>query len=163
MILLGIDVGITGALAVIDGEGRLLDVVDMPCLQDGPAGRRAINAPLLSCEISTIGQCKQAFVEYVGPRPMEGAVGAFSFGRSKGIIEGVLAAHGISIQWFTPPSWKRIIRLPPGAEKAKDASRAEAIRRCPSQAHMFARVKDDGRADAYLIGLAGMIKTGLIP
>jgi crossover junction endodeoxyribonuclease RuvC len=57
---------------------------------------------------------------------------------------------------LTPPSWKRLVGLPPGRDGAKDAARAEAIRRWPEKAGLFARVKDDGRAEAALIAVAGM-------
>jgi hypothetical protein len=40
--------------------------------------------------------------------------------------------------------------------KSKDAARSEAIRRWPDHAAPFARVKDDGRAESALIGIAGM-------
>lgn len=40
--------------------------------------------------------------------------------------------------------------------KSKDAARSEAIRRWPDHAALFARVKDDGRAESALIGIAGM-------
>ena len=46
--ILGIDIGASGAIAVLDGEGNLVTVEDMPCLKDGPAGRRTVNAPLLA-------------------------------------------------------------------------------------------------------------------
>jgi hypothetical protein len=36
-------------------------------------------------------------VEHVSARPREGAVGAFAFGRSRGVIEGVLAAAGVPV------------------------------------------------------------------
>jgi coenzyme F420-reducing hydrogenase alpha subunit len=38
--------------------------------------------------------------------------------------------------------------------RSKDASRAEAIRRWPGHAALFARVKDDGRAEDALIAVA---------
>jgi hypothetical protein len=46
--------------------------------------------------------------------------------------------------------------LAPGRLGAKDAARSEAIRRWPALAGLFARVKDDGRAEACLIGWAGL-------
>jgi crossover junction endodeoxyribonuclease RuvC len=98
----------------------------------------------------------KAFVEFVGARPGEGAVGAFAFGRSRGVVEGALAALGVSASLLTPPSWKRAVGLPAGRDGAKDAARSEAIRRWPAKAALFARVKDDGRAEAALIGLAGL-------
>jgi hypothetical protein len=49
---LGIDIGVSGAVAVLDNGGNLLEVHDLPVLADGPKGRRAINAPLLAAVIS---------------------------------------------------------------------------------------------------------------
>jgi hypothetical protein len=46
--IIGIDIGVQGAVAVLDQSGALVEVHDMPTLQDGPAGRRAVNAPLLA-------------------------------------------------------------------------------------------------------------------
>ena len=98
----------------------------------------------------------KAFVEFVGARPGEGAVGAFAFGRSRGICEGVLGALSVSATTIAPAAWKRAVGIPPGKEGAKDAARAEAIRRWPAHSALFARVKDDGRAEAALIAVAGM-------
>lgn len=81
--VLGIDIGVSGAIALLDARGELREVFDMPVLADGPAGRRNVNAPLLA-EIVAASHATLAFVEYVGARPGEGAVGAFSFGRSRG-------------------------------------------------------------------------------
>ena len=85
-----------------------------------------------------------AYVEFVGARPGEGAVGAFAFGRSRGVIEGVCGAAGVPLSFLTPAHWKRLVGIAPGKEGAKDAARSEAIRRWPGHAATFARVKDDG-------------------
>jgi crossover junction endodeoxyribonuclease RuvC len=157
--IIGIDVGATGAIALLTGLGEIVWIEDMPCLADGPAGRRAVNAPLLA-EIIAKSHATRALVEYVGSRPGEGAVGAFAFGRSRGVIEGVLGALSIPVTMLTPPQWKRIVGIPPGRDGAKDAARSEAIRRWPAHAGLFARVRDDGRAEAALIALAGLVRDG---
>jgi len=154
--ILGIDIGVQGAIAVLDLEGGLVEVHDMPCLEDGPRGRRTINAPLLA-ELIYKSHATRAYVEKVGPRPMEGAVGAFAFGRSAGIIAGVLAAAAIPSLYLMPAQWKRAVGVPPGKDM-KDAARSEAIRRWPNQAAFFKRRKDDGRAEAALIGVAGILR-----
>jgi crossover junction endodeoxyribonuclease RuvC len=155
--ILGVDIGSSGALALLSGEGDLIQVEDMPCLNDGPAGRRAVNAPLLS-KILWNWAPASAFVEGVGARPGESAVGAFAFGRSRGVIEGVLGAMDCPTRMIAPQSWKRAVGIKPGSEGAKDAARSEAIRRWPAKAELFARVKDDGRAEACLIAVAGIVK-----
>jgi hypothetical protein len=121
-------------------------------------GRRS-KRPLLA-EIIFRSHATAAFVEFVGARPGEGAVGAFSFGRSRGVVEGVLAAAGVPATMLTSPTWKRAVGIAPGKEGAKDAARSEAIRRWPAHAGLFARVKDDGRAEACLIGIAGLMRAG---
>lgn len=152
--IVAIDIGVVGALALLTDVGDLLGVEDMPVLEDGPAGRKAINGPLLA-DIVRHWAPAQAFVESVGARPKEGPVGAFAFGRSRGVIEGVLAHAGVPITWLSPPAWKRLVGL---TLASKDAARSEAIRRWPDRAKLFERVKDDGRAEACLIGVAGLAK-----
>jgi len=157
--VLGIDIGACGAIAVLSGAGELIDVFDMPVLQDGPKGRRSVNPPLLASLIFK-SHADHAFVEFVGARPGEGAVGAFAFGRSRGVIEGVLGAAGIPVTFIAPASWKRAVGL---SLASKDAARAEAIRRWPGHADLFARIKDDGRAEACLTAIAGMMRQGGAP
>ncbi len=154
---IGIDPGNHGGLAVINAGGKITAVFDMPLLADGPKGRKTVNAALLA-DLIYRSHAEVAYCELVGTRPGEGAVGAFNFGRSRGVIEGVLAAAGVPIVMIAPAVWKRAIGLPTGAERAKDAARAEAIRRWPSMAAAFARVKDHGRAEACLIAAAGLIR-----
>jgi crossover junction endodeoxyribonuclease RuvC len=156
--VIAIDIGVRGAIAFLTSKGELITVFDMPVLADGPAGRRAVNGPLFA-EIVFKSHATKAFIELVGARPGEGAVGAFAFGRSRGVCEGVLAAAGIPATFIAPAAWKRAIGIPPGKEGAKDAARAEALRRWPSHAALFARVMDDGRAEAALIGVAGLMRS----
>ena len=156
MTILGVDIGAAGAIAALSDAGELLDVWDMPTLHDGPKNRRTVNAPLLA-EIVYKSHASRAFVEFVGPRPMEGVVGAFAFGDSKGVVRGCLAAAAIPAVFITPVQWKRIVGVPPGKEM-KDQARSNAIRRWPGKAQLFARKMDDGRAEAALIGLAGLLR-----
>ena len=157
-LVVGVDIGLSGAIVVVDVEGRLIAVHDMPCLDGaGPAGRRAICAPLVA-DLIFKAHAVRAFVERVGARPGEGPAGAFAFGQSAGIVAGVLASAGIPATLLTPAQWKRLIGIAPGKEGAKDAARAEAIRRWPDKAALFARKRDDGRAEAALIALAGLMR-----
>jgi len=157
--IIGIDIGSKGALALLSPEGELIAVEDMPILRDGPANRPNVNAPLLA-EIVYRWQATQAFVEFVASRPGEGPTGAFAFGRSKGVVEGVCAAAGLPVAFLTPALWKRTVGIAPGSSGAKDAARSEAIRRWPDKAGLFARVKDDGRAESALIAVAGLMRNG---
>ena len=78
--------------------------------------------------------------------PGRGVASMFSFGHSAGVIEGVLAALGISYELVTPQTWKKAYKL---TGKPKDAARALAQRFYPSAP--LAGKKDSGLADALLL------------
>lgn len=155
MNIVGIDPGNTGAIALLSPTNEVIKMEDMPVLQDGK--RKRVNAALLA-EIfrDIMAWCDfvppRVFLERVGVRPQEGAVGAFAFGRGVGILEGVIAANRCRITEVAPNIWKAQMKLT-GANK--NASRAEALRRYPALAENLRRVKDDGRAEAILIALWG--------
>jgi crossover junction endodeoxyribonuclease RuvC len=63
----------------------------------------------------------------------------------------VLAALQVPYQLVTPNEWKRSFRLGPSKAEARIA----AARLFPGSARYFARVRDEGRAEAALIALFG--------
>ena len=156
-LVLGVDIGNSGGLALVTSAGELVRVAPMPVLHDGPKGRPTVNAPLLAALVARWAPAS-AFIEMVGPRPGEAAGGAFSFGRARGLIEGTLAAQGIPARMVAPAVWKRAVGIPAGREGAKDLARAEACRRWPSMAERFAAKGSDGLAEAALIAVAGMAR-----
>ena len=158
MMIFGIDPGLNGAVVELTEAGELVAVHDMPTLHDGAKGRRAVN-PALFAAIIYSTHAARAYCELVGPRPTDGTTGAFGFGRSRGIIEGVMAAAGVPLTMIAPPVWKRAANIAPGKEN-KDTARSVAIARWPSRAEWFARKCDCDRAEAALIGLAGLTREG---
>ena len=153
--IIGIDPGAHGAIAVLNDSGELLEVVDMPATQEAN-GRSATNAPPLAGILART-HARIAFCELVGARPTDAKVAAFAFGRARGVIEGCAGAPGLPIVFLTPPTWKRLADIPPGAEN-KDLARTRAIVRWPARADLFARKRDVDRAEACLIGFAGLMR-----
>jgi crossover junction endodeoxyribonuclease RuvC len=158
--VIGIDPGNEGALALLSGEGELLEISDMPCVADGVKGRRTVNPALLAAIVRRWAPTG-AFCEFVGSRSTDAKVAAFAFGRCRGAIEGVLGALGVPVAMLTVPTWRRAVGLPAGA--TKEMARGEAIRRWPTMAVNFARIRDDGRAEAALIAVAGLMREGRAP
>jgi crossover junction endodeoxyribonuclease RuvC len=152
-VIVRLDPGANGAIAVLDEAGALLDVLDMPNTREAN-GRSATNGPLLA-GILARAKARVAFCEFVSARPTDAKVAAFAFGRARGVIEGVCGALGLPIVFIVPPVWKRIADIPPGAEN-KDLARTRAIARWPARAELFARKRDVDRAEAALIALAGL-------
>jgi crossover junction endodeoxyribonuclease RuvC len=153
--VVGIDPGANGAIAVLDEGGALIEIHDMPAIEES-AGRPATNAPLLASILARTG-ARIVYCEFVGARPTDARTAAFSFGRARGVIEGVCGAQGLPIVFLTPPTWKRIADVAPGIEN-KDQARARAIARWPMKANLFARKRDIDRAEASLIAVAGMAR-----
>lgn len=145
----GIDPGVTGAVGFINPDGSFAAVADMPTLVQ-TTGRRLVDAGALA---DILRQHDPAFVlvERAGPRPGEGAAGAFSFGHTYGSILAVLATLGIAHDVVQPAVWKRKAGIPPGADKA--ASITTAKRLLPAAAPHLTRAKDDGRAEALLMAV----------
>ena len=85
--------------------------------------------------------------------PGNGSVSMFKFGRSLGVIEGVVGGLGWPLEWITPQTWKKHHGL---IGKDKDAARLLAIETWPEHAQTFKRKRDVGRADAALIGAVGL-------
>ena len=76
----------------------------------------------------------------------------FGFGRSLGVVEGVLAALHIPVTYVAPATWTKAI----GKAQGKDASRHRAMELFPEHQQLFKRVMDDGRAEASLIAVWGI-------
>lgn len=97
-----------------------------------------------------------AFVEQVGTHSGEGPMGAFSFGRSLGALEGGLGAIGLQATEVSPQTWKRRVGVRKGPGGDTKGPALEKVRRLwPECEHLFRRKKDNGRADAALIALYG--------
>lgn len=143
-ITIGIDPGVTGAIALVDSYGVLVDAYDMPVVA------KLVNAyQLAELEDWRGHHFGTVVIEDVHSMPKQGVSSSFGFGRSKGVVEGVFAASGRPIVYVAPARWKRML----GLSADKGASRRRAIELWPAKAQLFARVKDDGRAEAALIAL----------
>jgi crossover junction endodeoxyribonuclease RuvC len=81
--------------------------------------------------------------------PKQGVASSFDFGKSYGIVLGVLAGARVHVEHVSPQRWKRAMRLPAD----KEACRLRAIDRWPGQSHLFKLKKHADRAEAALIAL----------
>jgi crossover junction endodeoxyribonuclease RuvC len=142
---LGIDPGLTGAIAYMDGFGGLLDVIDLPVIRDGKLAwidGDALQSWLLNTDVST---GRTAWIERVHAMPKQGVSSSFAFGVTFGSILGVLRARHIPIQFVTPAKWKRDL----GLSSDKRASLDKARLLYPTADLRLA--KHEGRAEAILI------------
>lgn len=150
MRVLGVDPGLSGALALLDTETEDLQVEDMPAItMKRPSQQRKSNviSPSHLADLIEAMAPEVAWVERVHAMPKQGVVSSFNFGMGYGLLLGVLARQRVPFMLVSPVEWKRAYRL--GADK--QTSRLLASRLYPHFAHRFARRCDDGRAEATLL------------
>jgi hypothetical protein len=170
-IFIGIDPGVSGALAVI---GNDVQVHDAPTIETRGTRREFMLPEMRKLLREATGNgLDQAYaiVEDVNPMPREGVVSAGAFMRGVGLWEGLLAGLDIPFSKVRPQVWKKefAISMPPakptkGRKKDPKVEEAERRKRQIDQKSRaiiiaqrlfptmsLARKKDHGRAEALLI------------
>src|SRR3990167_2132107 len=120
MIYLGLDPGVSGGLACVDGLGRgearampttERDILDaLEALAGGPARGACI-----------------AVIERVHSMPKQGHSGAFTFGRNRGRLEMALTAASIPFDEVSPQAWMKALGCLSGGDKNVTKRRAQQL------------------------------------
>jgi crossover junction endodeoxyribonuclease RuvC len=158
---IAVDVGLTGAFALLTEKLRAVEVVDMPTMPY--VGSRYQVNPVAVGNIIRKWVNKYgvnnltAYVEYehavphrdpkTGKVTQEGAASMFGFGTSYGIVQGVLGAFQVKTVFVKPSQWKARAGLT-GSEKDKARTLAQQL--FPSVD--LSLKKSIGKADALCIG-----------
>lgn len=145
-VVVGIDPGLTGAIALLGAVPGRPIVTDMPVV-DGQ-----VNGAELAC-ILRVMAAPRVVVEEQQAMPKQGVASTFKTGRNYGLILGVLAALEMPVTLVRATEWTRALKV--GSDKERH--RARAIDWYPTAAPLLARVKDHGRADALLLAHWGVI------
>ncbi len=152
--MLGVDPGLSGALAVWDG--KVLSVKDMPIYTKliGKKQRNRIDALQLLNEIETAQLCgvEIAYVEDVMGRGNQR--GASEMGYGVGLIHMACVALKLRYEIVLPGAWKGRMKAP--ADKKQSAIRAGQL--FPEYASLFRGPRGgtlDGRAEAAMIAMWG--------
>jgi hypothetical protein len=164
---IGIDGGVSGAIAVLSEKGKLLKLYDMPTKikitgrkRDLKTGKmfdktkRVYDIPMIAIILKQ--ECNEgAFVvlEQAQSMPDQGVASMFSTGFCFGVMQGILTA--LCIQYVIVPSqrWKQQFELK-GTEK--EAAIPAALKFFPEGVFVTPRGRMiDGRADAALLAIYG--------
>lgn len=151
----GIDLGVQGALCVIDTDTRrIVSLWDMPTYQKkrGKGMRSLIDAHKLCHYIQTFADIGVVLVTIEEPGFRQGQKGSGTVGFGAGlVVMGVIAADPpIRYEMAAPSAWKASLRLT--GPKSYSVRRAQEI--WPAQENWFVGPMGgglDGRAEAALI------------
>lgn len=165
IIVIGVDPGLTGALALMTHNG-LQACRDIPIMLKGNGGGAVKNQidPGALDELLrswTSGHEKNEFmveIESQGPvrlpgNKILGGASAFSLAYTAGVIEGVVAALRLPREFVAPAIWKKALGLTAKGPDKKALARAMAARYYPEAD--FTLVKSHNRAEAALIARYG--------
>jgi crossover junction endodeoxyribonuclease RuvC len=153
MLVLGVDPGIHGGLAIVSNDGDravIVDAIDIPVI--GSGARERVDAIAVQ---NFIQHHRPAFalVERAQAMPRQGASSGFKYGRAVGALESTVVLCTVPLEIVEPTAWKRFWKLPP---KDKERSRQRALELFPAAHALLARKLDHGRAEAALIALYGL-------
>ncbi len=150
MKVIGIDPGLSGAIAVLDDK-KVLKIIDMPVMAEGKKNKKQLNsAQLVNIIKENINNNEEiaVVVEQVNAMPGQGVTSMFNFGQTFGAIKGVCAALSLPIFFVRPSKWKKYFEL---INSSKDSSRTKVIEMYPSLSSQLIRKKDVNKSDAILI------------
>ena len=150
MKIIGIDPGLSGAIAVFENN-IVLSIFDMPVMHEGKKNKRQLNSAqlvkLLKDNISKNEEIS-VVIEQVNAMPGQGVTSMFNFGQSFGVLKGICSAMQLSVYFIRPVKWKKYFNL---INSEKDASRTKAIEIFPYFSSQLSKKKDSNKADAILI------------
>ncbi len=148
--ILAIDPGLHGALCFYNPRSGEVVIEDMP-VDFTIQQRRIIDQPALLTLIVGFANrgATQMWLELVGGRPGQSGSAAFTFGVGYGCLSMAGLACGMKVEAVPPAKWKAAMKVT--SDKTGCRTRASVL--MPSDAHMFTRIRDDGRAEAALLAL----------
>lgn len=148
MITIGIDPGLSGAVAVLK-DGKFVTVYDMPTTLRGSGSvKQEVNPSALKQMLkdSVLADDDVAvLLERVTAMPGQGVSSMFSLGDSFGVCRAVISCMGYKLFLETPQKWKKSMELTSDKEK----SRALASRLFPDAPLTLKKHSD--RAEAILM------------
>ena len=150
MKVIGIDPGLSGAIAILENN-KVLEIFEIPVMSEGKKNKRQLNSALLVSllrENILNNEEVAVVVEQVNAMPGQGVTSMFNFGQTFGAIKGICAALDLPIFFVRPSKWKKHFEL---INSSKDSSRTKVIEMYPKLSNQLAKKKDVNKSDAILI------------
>jgi crossover junction endodeoxyribonuclease RuvC len=161
--VIGIDPGVTGAIAFLDTQRWTLGVIDMPTISLVVNGKDR-NEPAPSAISGLVRQIKPILLvseklQNMGTASPASEHSKILMGRWRGQLEGIVAALEVPHEHPYPQEWKKAL----GLTSNKELSRTRANALFPKCTDFWRFKKDHDRAEAALLSIYGCFKLGIMP
>lgn len=159
MMFIGIDPGVSGAMALLDTEDNTLKIVQFPTYtiaNSSGKNRNHLDHSQLADILHNLttsgrqaGRPIRVVIEQVNAMPGQGVVSTFTFGKAYGTLIGLVAGARLPLTLVRPNEWKKEMRL----TNDKDDSRRRASDILPDCAKLWPLKGDHNKAEATLLAL----------
>lgn len=155
MIYFGVDIGVTGAVAMLE-DTKLAWVKDTPIIEVTVGKKKRNRYNVAACYKLLQPWIEDgrtwALLEDIRALPKMSSLSAMMLGVGRGMWEGVISSLNIPLEVVQPTAWKKTMLA--GMEwkgnAGKEAARAKVCQLFPESADHFSKKKHHNRAEAVL-------------
>lgn len=116
MSVIGVDPGLSGALACYDYDTGGMSIIDMPIFHMVVAKKKRARVDAIALleyfDMQKMMGAELVIIEAVGGRPKQSASSAFVFGYTVGLIYMAAISCRIPVETVPPQVWKKILKVP---------------------------------------------------
>lgn len=149
MLILGIDPGSSGGLAIVRNNFNTLPeivfAIRMPTVTI--YGKKIIDTKKIALELSKY-DIDISIIEKVHAMPRQGVTSSFQFGRNFGGIETLSYLYSKRVDYIAPAIWKKSLGLGPSKKESLDLARLKF-----GESDLWKIKSNDGIAEAALLTL----------
>ena len=146
---IGIDPGLSGALAFLAPELQIVEFFDIPTIKTGKTRKVIYSEIQMILDTWTLLGPAIFIIEKTHAMPKQGVTSMFNFGKICGVLLGIASTYRLPIHEVAPQTWKKSILK--DSQKEKDDSRIKAIELFPRLHKNLKLKKHHNRAEALLL------------
>ena len=157
--VVGIDLGLKGAISALSVHGDFMYVIDMPTIKVGK--KTSYDTAKARNVLSDFIGKARVYIEKTGPIPtikgFSSSQGNWSLGYAEGLFSGIFEALGVSYEFVSVRSWQSAFRITGKKDQTKNAAYQIAHRMFPLGVDLRTPKGNprDGRCDSLLIAEYG--------
>ena len=130
-VIIGIDPGNSGGIAILNGDGTYLAMRAFSSLTEQDIWAWLYNQESAWCRSITpehpVARARHAYIEDVHAMPKQGVSSTFKFGMSYGLLRGILTALLIPFETVRPQVWQKAMGCLSKGDKRVTKAKAQQL------------------------------------